>query len=165
MSMIKILDPFTANQIAAGEVVERPASVVKELCENALDAGASVISISIQNGGIVSMSVVENGTGMDREDAKVAFLRHSTSKLNTIQDFDTIKTMGFRGEALASIASVSKITLRSKQIGSPEGSIVKIEGGEILEHGSTGCPEGTSILVEYLFYNTPARYKFLKKAG
>src|SRR5665647_26351 len=104
MSKIKILDLFTANQIAAGEVVERPASVVKELCENALDAGASVISVSIQNGGIVSIAVVDNGIGMDREDAKIAFQRHATSKLNTIQDFDTIKTMGFRGEALASIA-------------------------------------------------------------
>lgn len=163
MSNIKVLDPFTANQIAAGEVVERPASVVKELCENALDAGASVISISIQNGGIVSIAVVDNGTGMDREDAKVAFLRHATSKLNTIQDFDTIKTMGFRGEALASIASVSKITLKTKQIGSQDGTTVRIEDGKIIEHGAAGCPEGTNILVEYLFYNTPARYKFLKK--
>ena len=163
MSNIKILDPFTANQIAAGEVVERPASVVKELCENALDAGASVISITIQNGGIVSISVVDNGTGMDREDAKVAFLRHATSKLNSIMDFDTIKTMGFRGEALASIASVSKITLKTKQQGSADGTIVKISDGNIIEHGPVGCPEGTNILVEYLFYNTPARYKFLKK--
>jgi len=163
MSNIKILDSFTANQIAAGEVVERPASVVKELCENSLDAGASVISISIQNGGIVSIAIVDNGIGMDREDAKIAFLRHATSKLNTIQDFDTIKTMGFRGEALASIAAVSKITLKTKQIGSQEGSIIRIDDGKIVEHGPAGCPEGTHILVEYLFYNTPARYKFLKK--
>ena len=163
MSTIKILDPFTANQIAAGEVVERPASVVKELCENALDAGASVISISIQNGGIVSISVVDNGTGMDREDARIAFQRHSTSKLNSIMDLDTIQTMGFRGEALASIASVSKVTLRTKQIGSPEGSVVRIEDGQVIEYGPAGCAEGTGILVEYLFYNTPARYKFLKK--
>jgi DNA mismatch repair protein MutL len=163
MSKIKILDLFTANQIAAGEVVERPASVVKELCENSLDAGASVITISIQNGGIVSIQVIDNGTGMDREDAKTAFARHATSKLSTIQDFDTIKTMGFRGEALASIAAVSKITLKTKQIGSPDGSIIRIEDGKILEHSSFGCPEGTNIQVECLFYNTPARYKFLKK--
>lgn len=163
MSNIKILDPFTANQIAAGEVVERPASVVKELCENSLDAGASTISIHIQNGGIASISVIDNGCGMDKDDAKTAFLRHATSKLNTVQDFDTIQTMGFRGEALASIAAVSKVTLKTKQIGSPEGTLVRIEDGNIIEHAPVGCTEGSGILIESLFYNTPARYKFLKK--
>lgn len=163
MSDIRILDPFTANQIAAGEVVERPASVVKELCENALDAGASSIFISIQNGGVLSIIVTDNGKGMDREDAKNAFARHATSKLNTIQDFDSIKTMGFRGEALASIAAVSKVTLKTKQAGVSEGTLVKIEDGGIVEHSPAGCAEGTNISVEYLFYNTPARYKFLKK--
>ncbi len=163
MSSIKILDLFTANQIAAGEVVERPASVVKELCENSLDAGASVITVSAQNGGVVAISVADNGIGMDREDAKNAFARHATSKLSSIADFATIQTMGFRGEALASIAAVSKITLKTRPIGSGEGTIVRIADGNILEHGPAGCPEGSNILVEQLFYNTPARYKFLKK--
>ncbi len=163
MSNIKILDSFTANQIAAGEVVERPASVVKELCENALDANASAITVSIQSGGITAISVIDNGTGMDREDAKLAFLRHATSKITSVMDFDTIKTMGFRGEALASIAAVSKVTLKTKQIGESSGTIVRIEDGSIIEHSPSGCSEGTNILIEYLFYNTPARYKFLKK--
>ncbi|MHB1452572.1 MAG: DNA mismatch repair endonuclease MutL [Saccharofermentanales bacterium] len=163
MSTIKILDTITANQIAAGEVVERPASVVKELVENSLDAGASVVMISIQNGGITAIEVSDNGCGMDAEDVRLAFLRHSTSKLTSVDDFNRITTMGFRGEALASIASVSKVTLKSKRIQADNGYMVALEGGIITAENSIGINEGTGIIVESLFYNTPARYKFLKK--
>ncbi len=163
MGLIRILDPQTANSIAAGEVVERPASVVKELTENALDAGATTITVSIRNGGILSISVTDNGCGLDPDDALNAFTRHATSKIWLIEDLDTIGTLGFRGEALASIAAVSKVTLKTRQPGDTVGTQVRIEGGELLSHGPTGCPEGTSILVEQLFYNTPARFKFLKK--
>lgn len=162
--MIRILDTQTANAIAAGEVVERPASVVKELLENALDAGASVIKLQIDNGGIRRIQVQDNGCGMESQDAALAFERHATSKLRQIGDLDHLHSMGFRGEALASIAAVSKVDLRSKRLGSEgEGHQVRIHGGELLRSGSIGCPEGTQITVEELFYNTPARYKFLKR--
>jgi len=163
MGTIRTLDMQTANGIAAGEVVERPASVVKELCENAMDAGASSISVDIRNGGISSIRVTDNGRGMDHDDALAAFGRHATSKLRTLSDLDAIGTMGFRGEALASIAAVSRVTLHTRQAGSPSGTMVRIEGGQQKEHTAAGCPEGTAIEVENLFYNTPARYKFLKK--
>lgn len=163
MSIIHTLDLQTANSIAAGEVVERPASVVKELCENAIDAAATSISVEIRNGGISAITVSDNGKGMDHDDALAAFGRHATSKLRTIADLDAIGTMGFRGEALSSIAAVSRIVLRTKQTGSMEGSIVRIEGGRLTEHAVTGCPEGTTIEVDSLFYNTPARFKFLKR--
>ena len=163
MPRIRILNKITADQIAAGEVVERPASVVKELCENSLDAGASVININIRNGGITLIEVSDNGSGMESEDLGLAFCRHATSKLNTIEDLNTIITMGFRGEALSSIASVSKVTLRSRKIMSDKGYMITVEGGEIISEGPASVNEGTSITVESLFYNTPARYKFLKK--
>ena len=163
MGTIHMLDEVTANSIAAGEVVERPASVVKELCENAIDAGASVLVVEIRNGGIASISVTDNGCGMDSEDALAAFGRHATSKISSVDDLDTIATLGFRGEALATIAAVSKVTLSTRRIEAQVGTIVRIEGGRLLQHASTGCPEGTRVLVESLFYNTPARFKFLKK--
>ncbi len=163
MGVIHTLDLQTANGIAAGEVVERPASVVKELCENAMDAGATSITVEIRNGGISSIRVTDNGRGMDHEDAAAAFGRHATSKLRTLEDLEAIGTMGFRGEALATIAAVSRVTLRTRVAGGQTGTRVRIEGGLLVEHSLDGCPEGTSIEVESLFYNTPARFKFLKK--
>ncbi len=163
MNPIRILDQQTANSIAAGEVVERPASVVKELVENSLDAGATTINLEITGGGILSMSVNDNGGGMNETDARIACARHATSKISTISDLDAIGTLGFRGEALASIAAVSKLTLRTRQPESPTGFEIRIAGGEQLDSGVVGCPAGTTIIVEQLFYNTPARFKFLKK--
>ncbi len=163
MSQIHILDQQTANSIAAGEVVERPASVIKELVENSLDAGATTISVEITGGGILSMSVNDNGAGMDETDARIACSRHATSKIRTIGDLDAIGTLGFRGEALASIAAVSKLTLRTRQPEAATGYELRIAGGEVIDSGSVGSPVGTTILVEQLFYNTPARFKFLKK--
>lgn len=163
MGIIHLLDQQTANSIAAGEVVERPASVVKELTENALDAGASTVTVSITNGGILSIAVIDNGCGLAADDALNAFTRHATSKIRVIEDLDSIGTLGFRGEALASIAAVSKVTLKTRQPGTSVGTEVRIDGGEVMTHGPVGCPEGTSILVEQIFYNTPARFKFLKK--
>ena len=163
MSMIHVLDTQTANSIAAGEVVERPASVVKELLENALDAGASVISVEIRQGGIQFIRVTDNGVGMDETDAILAFDRHATSKMNSIEDLDALHTMGFRGEALASIAAVSHVRLETRPIGSDEGTLVQIEAGRVLQIGRSACAAGTVITIEQLFFNTPARFKFLKK--
>ncbi|MDD2213868.1 MAG: DNA mismatch repair endonuclease MutL [Oscillospiraceae bacterium] len=163
MALIHKLDPQTYNSIAAGEVVERPASVVKELCENALDAGADTISVAISGGGIRSILISDNGCGMDREDALNAFEAHATSKLSHISDLDGLATMGFRGEALASVAAVSRVKLETCPQGSEDGTRVVIEGGELQEHVPCGTSGGTRIQVEDLFYNTPARYKFLKK--
>ncbi len=163
MSKIHVLDNLTANSIAAGEVVERPSSVVKELVENSLDAGASVISVEIKQGGIKSIRVSDNGSGLDTEDAKMAFQRHATSKMLKIDDLQELRTMGFRGEALASIAAVSQVTLTTKQPGSEEGLEIKLEAGEIVHETVSGCATGTSILIENLFFNTPVRYKFLKR--
>lgn len=161
--MIQVLDQQTANSIAAGEVVERPASVVKELVENALDAGASVISTEIRQGGISLIRVTDNGCGMNREDALLSFARHATSKIRQIEDLDSIATMGFRGEALASIASVARVRLETREIDADEGTLLQISGGEMLDCSRSGCPAGTSISVENLFYNVPARFKFLRK--
>ncbi len=163
MGFIKQLDIITANSIAAGEVVERPASVVKELCENAIDAGASFISIDINQGGIRSIQVTDNGCGMDSEDALAAFEAHATSKLRHISDLESLSSMGFRGEALPSIASVSQVTLKTRQVGAPSGTMVKISSGVLEEHVPVGTAEGTSVLIENLFFNVPARHKFLKK--
>lgn len=163
MGKIKRLDQVTANSIAAGEVVERPASVIKELCENALDAAADIISIDTEGGGIKLMQVTDNGVGMDSDDALEAFERHATSKLSHINDLESIQSMGFRGEALAAISAVGRITMTTRTAGSSFGTKIYIEGGELLEHVPQACPEGTRFIIRDLFYNTPARYKFLKK--
>jgi len=162
MAKILQLSPHIANLIAAGEVVERPASVVKELLENAVDAGASQITVEIRDGGMTFLRVTDNGCGMAPEDARTAFLRHATSKLRTADDLAAITTMGFRGEALAAIASVSRIDLLTKTPGSISGTALTLEAGNITEESEAGCPDGTTIIVRDLFYNTPARMKFMK---
>ena len=162
MPKIIQLSTHVANLIAAGEVVERPASVVKELLENAVDAGASKITIEIRDGGMTFLRVTDNGCGMAAEDAKTAFLRHATSKLRTAEDLSAISTMGFRGEALAAIASVSRIDLMTKTTGAVSGTSLHLEAGVITEESEVGCPEGTTIIVRDLFFNTPARMKFMK---
>ena len=162
MPKIIQLSPHIANLIAAGEVVERPASVVKELLENAVDAGATQVTIEIRDGGMTFMRVTDNGCGMTPEDAKTAFLRHATSKLRTAEDLASIDTMGFRGEALAAIASVSRIDLMTKTAGAISGISLLLEAGNITEETEVGCPEGTTIIIRDLFYNTPARMKFMK---
>ncbi len=162
MPKIIQLSPHIANLIAAGEVVERPASVVKELLENAVDAGASKVTVEIRDGGMTFLRVTDNGCGMPAEDARTAFKRHATSKLRTEEDLAAIGTMGFRGEALAAIASVSRIDLLTKTAGAISGVSLHLEAGEILEESEAGCPEGTTILIRDLFYNTPARMKFMK---
>jgi len=159
---IRVLDEATVNKIAAGEVVERPASVVKELVENSLDAGATAISVAIEDGGRRSICVRDDGCGMSSEDAKAAFGRHATSKLASIEDLQKLVSYGFRGEALTSIASVSRVTLRTREHDSREGTEVVVEGGRTLGISSVGCPPGTEILVEDLFHNVPARKKWLK---
>ena len=162
MPKIIQLSSHIANLIAAGEVVERPASVVKELLENAVDAGASKITVEIRDGGMTFLRVTDNGCGMAAEDARTAFLRHATSKLRTAEDLAAIGTRGFRGEALAAIASVSRIDLMTKTAGSISGTSLHLEAGQILEESEVGCPEGTTILIRDLFFNTPARMKFMK---
>ena len=156
------LSPHIANLIAAGEVVERPASVIKELLENAVDAGASKVTVEIREGGMTFMRVTDNGCGMSPKNARTAFLRHATSKLRTAEDLASISTMGFRGEALAAIASVSRIDLLTKTPGAIEGISLQLEAGNITDESEAGCPEGTTIIVRDLFYNTPARMKFMK---
>ena len=163
MGKINVLDKFTAEKIAAGEVVERPASVIKELVENAIDAGATTVTVEIKDGGSTYMRVADNGSGMDKDDARTAFLRHATSKIKTDKDLEHIATLGFRGEALCSIAAVSRTELFTKQRTSDEGTHVVVEGGEEKLFESAGCPDGTTIIVKNLFFNTPARMKFLKK--
>ena len=162
MPKIIQLSPHIANLIAAGEVVERPASVAKELLENAVDAGASKITIEIRDGGMTFLRVTDNGCGMAAEDARTAFLRHATSKLRTAEDLAAITTCGFRGEALAAIASVSRIDLLTKTPSSIEGVSLRLEAGNIIEESIAGCPDGTTIIVRDLFFNTPARMKFMK---
>ena len=162
MPKIIQLSPHIANLIAAGEVVERPASVVKELLENAVDAGASKVTVEIKNGGMTYLRVTDNGCGMSPADARTAFLRHATSKLRTAEDLSAIGTMGFRGEALAAIASVSRIDLMTKTPGSISGVSLTLEAGTITDEDEAGCPDGTTIIVRDLFYNTPARMKFMK---
>ena len=162
MANIIQLSPHIANMIAAGEVVERPASVVKELLENAVDAGATKVTIEIRDGGMTFLRVTDNGCGMLPEDAKTAFLRHATSKLRTAEDLAAIQTMGFRGEALAAIASVSRIDLLTKTSGTLMGTGLHLEGGTVTEETEAGCPDGTTIIIRDLFFNTPARMKFMK---
>ena len=162
MPKIIQLSPHVANLIAAGEVVERPASVAKELLENAVDAGASQITVEVRDGGMTFLRVTDNGCGMAAEDARTAFLRHATSKLRQAEDLAAISTMGFRGEALAAIASVSRIDLLTKTPGAISGTGLHLEAGTITEETEAGCPEGTTIIVRDLFFNTPARMKFMK---
>lgn len=162
MTLIKALPEFLINQIAAGEVVERPASVVKELVENGLDAGARHITVEVEGGGDTFLRITDDGSGMDAKDALLAFERHATSKISTTEDLFNIHTLGFRGEALASIASVSYMMLQTKQQGRMEGTLVSTEGGKMMKVKSVGVPEGTQIEVRQLFYNTPARKKYLK---
>lgn len=163
MSKIAVLDKHTAELIAAGEVVERPSSVIKELVENCMDAGATTIRVEIQNGGVTYMSVTDNGEGMERDDVPVAFLRHATSKVRTAPDLDAISTLGFRGEALASIAAVSRVEIITRREDDLAGTHYIIEGGQAGELSDIGCAKGTTIVVRDLFYNVPARMKFLKK--
>ncbi len=162
MSKIKVLPDLLANKIAAGEVVERPASVVKELLENSLDAGAKSIKIEIDSGGKRLIRIVDDGEGMTRDDAILAFERHATSKLRTVEDLETISTLGFRGEALPSIAAVSRLYLRTKTMGDLEGTEVEFNGGRMVGVRDIAWPGGTEIEAKELFFNIPARRKFLK---
>lgn len=162
MPVINVLQPHVADMIAAGEVVERPASVIKELVENSLDAGAKNITVEIRGGGATYIRVTDDGCGMAPEDAGVAFLRHATSKLHDEKGLEAISTMGFRGEALAAISAVSKIELSTRRRGDASGTRVVLEAGDIQEMFAAGCPDGTTMTVRDLFYNTPARLKFLK---
>lgn len=159
---IRILSPEVVVRIAAGEVIERPASVVKELLENAIDAGASEIAIEIAQGGRRLVRVADNGCGIPADEVELAFARHATSKLRSAEDLYRIQTLGFRGEALASIAAVSRVTLSTRAAGEEMGTLIRLEGGRILHREGLGRPPGTTVAVENLFYNTPARLKFLK---
>ncbi len=161
--MIKLLDKSVYELIAAGEVIERPASVIKELVENSIDAGAKRITVEIKNGGITYMRVTDDGSGIAYEDVPTAFLRHATSKLSAAEELESISTLGFRGEALASVAAVTKTELLTKRAEDELGTTYVIEGGEETLYESAGCPDGTTIIMRDLFFNTPARLKFLKK--
>mgnify|MGYP004494472947 FL=1 len=163
MGNIVLLDDLTINKIAAGEVIERPASVIKEMIENSIDAGANNITVEIEKGGISYIKVTDNGKGISADDLDLAFERHATSKIRSADDLDTVTSMGFRGEALASIAAIARVELVSKTAEQQNGYKVVVEGGNILDKSEIGCPKGTSITVTNLFYNTPVRYKFLKK--
>ena len=163
MAKIRVLEKGLAELIAAGEVVERPASIAKELIENAVDAGATSVNVEIQGGGIALLRVGDNGCGIAREDIRVAFLRHATSKISGRDDLDAIRTLGFRGEALASVAAMAKVELITKTADENEGTLYRIEGGEEVEFAPAGCPVGSVFSVRDVFYNTPARMKFLKK--
>ena len=162
MGKIHVLSDQVANQIAAGEVVERPASVVKELLENSLDAGATRIRIEIEAGGRKLIRIVDNGHGMGRDDALLAFERHATSKLRSSDDLLSIATLGFRGEALPSIASVARLSIDTRYIDDEVGTSIEIAGGNMLRVEDNGVPPGTTIAVRDLFFNTPARRKFLR---
>lgn len=163
MGKIVLLDDLTINKIAAGEVIERPASAVKEMCENSIDAGAKNITVEIKNGGISLIKIVDDGCGISEDDMEIAFERHATSKIRSSEDLSKVKTMGFRGEALASVASISNVEMISKRPEDEIGHKIVIEGGKVLEKSEVACPNGTTIIVKNLFFNTPVRYKFLKK--
>ncbi|MCL6557597.1 MAG: DNA mismatch repair endonuclease MutL [Firmicutes bacterium] len=165
MASIFVLDEFTANQIAAGEVVERPVSVIKELVENSLDAGAGKITVNIADGGLSSIKVSDNGCGMEEDDVLPAFQRHATSKIKNAADLRSITTLGFRGEALPSISAVSRVVIRTRPADVVSGTRAEIRGGTLISTGPAGCPAGTSIEVYDLFYNTPARRKTMKSAA
>ncbi len=164
MSKIQVLDQITIDKIAAGEVIERPASVIKELVENAIDAGATAITTEIKDGGIALIRITDNGCGISREEVPLAFLRHSTSKIRTVEDLTTVASLGFRGEALSSIAAVSQVELITREKSAVLGTCYQIDGGVEKSLEETGAKEGTTFLVRNLFYNTPARRKFLKTA-
>ena len=159
--MIRILDKTTADKIAAGEVIDRPVSIIKELLENSLDADASTITVEIKNGGKSYIRVTDNGCGIEGDQAELAFTRHATSKISAAEDLDAIHTLGFRGEALASICAVARAELITKTGGAKTGRKVSVEGSQVLENVATGCPDGTTVTVRDLFYNVPARQKFL----
>src|SRR5690348_8705994 len=159
---IRVLDADSAAKIAAGEVVERPASVAKELIENAIDAGATDIRVELKDGGIALLRVVDDGCGIPAAELPLAFQRHATSKIATIDDLPCVATLGFRGEALPSIAAVSQVTLASRCPQDAGGSVIRVHGGQIVEQASAGYPAGSSVAVRELFFNTPARRKFLK---
>ena len=165
MAQIHVLDQHTINQIAAGEVIERPASVVKELVENAIDAGSNAITVEIKEGGVSLIRVTDNGKGILRDEVKIAFLRHATSKIKTAEDLLYVNSLGFRGEALSSIAAIAKVELVTKTDGDLTGVRYQTHGGKEVAYEEIGCPEGTTFLIRDLFYNVPARKKFLKSAG
>lgn len=163
MGNIVLLDELTINKIAAGEVVERPASVIKEMVENSIDAGANNINIEIKNGGISYIRITDNGKGIEKDDMEIAFERHATSKIRSAEDLKEVKSMGFRGEALASISAIANVEMISRTKNEEIGNRIVVEAGRVLSFGETGCQVGTTITVQNLFFNTPVRYKFLKK--
>ena len=163
MPKINVLPKSLANLIAAGEVVERPSSVVKELLENSIDAGSTKIVVEIKNGGVRYIRITDNGCGISREDVRNAFISHATSKISVQEDLDAIFTLGFRGEALASVAAVAHVEMMTKTADEEIGTRYCISGGEEVDLSDAGCPDGTTIMIRDLFYNTPARMKFLKK--
>lgn len=160
--MIHLLDQNTIDKIAAGEVIERPSAVVKELVENSIDSGATAITIEIKQGGISFIRITDNGCGIPRQEIPLAFQRHATSKISTIEDLLSVRSLGFRGEALSSIAAVSQVELVTKDEDSIIGCRYEIHGGKEITKEEIGCPDGTTFIVRNLFYNTPARSKFLK---
>ena len=160
--MINILDKQIADKIAAGEVIERPVSIIKELVENSIDAGADSIVVEIRKGGKSYIRVSDNGCGMSAEDAEKAFLRHATSKISTAADLDAIETLGFRGEALASVCAVTRTELLTKRKEDKTGTNLILHGGQVISRQPAGCPDGTTLIITDLFYNTPARLKFMK---
>ena len=160
--IIQLLPDHVANQIAAGEVVQRPASVVKELLENAIDAGATTIKLIVKDGGKTLIQIVDDGLGMSVTDARLSFERHATSKINCAEDLFHLNTKGFRGEALASIAAIAHVEMNTRPEGDEVGTLLKIEGSKVLSQEVTVTPKGTSVSVKNLFFNIPARRKFLK---
>src|SRR5688572_7861165 len=160
--IINLLPEYLANQIAAGEVVQRPASVVKELMENAVDAGSTNIQLIVKEAGKTLIQVVDNGTGMSETDARMSFERHATSKIKSTEDLFSIRTFGFRGEALASIAAVAQVELKTRRESDELGTLLRVEGSEVKVQEAVACTKGTSIAVKNLFYNVPARRNFLK---
>ncbi len=165
MGKIHVLDEATINKIAAGEVIERPSSVVKELIENSIDAGASDIRIEVVKSGKKQIRVTDNGCGMSKEDATLSFVKHATSKIKIMEDIESVRTMGFRGEALSSISAVAKVEIITKTRKELSGTKVMVHGGKLMSINDTGAADGTVVTVEELFYNTPARKKYLKSGN
>ena len=160
--IIQLLPDSVANQIAAGEVIQRPASVVKELVENSVDAGSTSIKVYTKDGGRNLIQVIDNGCGMSDTDARLAFERHATSKIRNADDLFEIRTMGFRGEALASIAAVANVTLKTRQTDNEIGTLLEVSGSQVISQDQSACPDGLNIIVKNLFFNVPSRRKFLK---